>query len=190
MHYLGAIEQAVKELTINYDWVKVQAGDGKSYSYADDLEPLRKAWSKPAVYRWVLSGQGHASQFLVGQTGNLYKRMQSYVGSTLGRHVTIRKLFDAVRGSGGTVGLEVIKFDTFSINGVVFDKERLHSTFARLVLENLCCAVLYQQGLQLLNVTPEKRTIRKTAQELTVPLGILEEVIRRVTSRKAKDIVH
>ncbi len=52
MHYLGAIEQAVKELTINYEWVSVRAPDGKPYFYGDgQLECLRKEWSKPAVYR-------------------------------------------------------------------------------------------------------------------------------------------
>ncbi len=163
------------------EWVPVQGPEGKPYFYPDDHKRLRKCWSKPVVYRWALSGQRRT---LVGETGNLYERVQAYVGSGLGRHIEIRRVFDEELKSGGTVGLEVLKFDTFKINGVMFDEQRLHSTFVRVVLENLCCAVLSQQGVQLLNVTPEKRAFGKMAQELNVLPEVLEEAIRTVRSRK------
>ena len=43
-----------KELDVKLEWVPVQGPDGKSYLYRDDHKRLRKAWSKPAVYRVVI----------------------------------------------------------------------------------------------------------------------------------------
>ena len=58
MHHLEVIEEAVKELTIKYEWVPVLAPDGKPYSYPGDHKRLRQVSSKPVVYRWVASQQG------------------------------------------------------------------------------------------------------------------------------------
>ena len=103
-----------KELDVKLEWVPVQGTDGKPYLYRDDHKRLRKAWSKPAVYRWLLSGQ---KRTLVGESGNLYERLQAYVGSGHGRHVEIREVFDEELKSGRSVELEVLKFKRFTING-------------------------------------------------------------------------
>ena len=126
-----------KELDVKLEWVPVQVPDGKAYFYPDEHRRWRKDWSKPAVYRWVLSGQGCKPQFLVGESGDLYKRLQAYVGSTAKRHVNIRRDFDRVSSTGGTVGLEILKIDSFAINGAVIAEDKLGNFFVRRVLENL-----------------------------------------------------
>ncbi len=41
------------------------------------------------------------------------------------------------------------------------DVKRLHSTFVRVVLESLCCAVLSQQGVQAVERYPRKESVRE-----------------------------
>lgn len=175
------MEQALKELSINYEWVPAQGPRGKPYFYRADHKRLRKAWSKPAVYRWVLSGK---KRTLVGESGDLYQRLQAYVGSGFARHVEIRRVFDEELKSGGSVQLEVLKFEGFAINGVVFDEHKLRSFFVRRLLENLCSAILVQQGFELLNDTPEKRAIGKIARALSLSEEQAQEVVRWSSSRK------
>ena len=173
------------ELSPKLEWVPVLAPEGKAYRYPqDDVKCLRKGYSKPVVYRWVLSGQAPRSQFLVGETGEFYKRLQAYVGSTARRHVKIREVFDRERALGGAVGLEILKFESFALGGVVFAEDRLHCLFVRRVLENVCCALLSQEGFDLLNDTGEKRAVRKIARESGLSQEQVLGVIRQVRSGK------
>ncbi len=174
-----------KELDVKLEWVPVQAPDGKPYFYPDDHKRLRQVWSSTVVYRWALSRQGSKPQFVVGETEDLYKRVQAYVRSTPKNLVEIRKHFDRVHASGGTVGLEVLRFEDFAINRVVFDEHRLRSFFVRRVLENICSEILVQQGFELLNDTSQKRAIRKAARLSGLPAEQLERVVQEVTSRRA-----
>ena len=105
-----------KALDVKLEWVLVQGTDGKPYLYRDDHKRLRKAWSKPAVYRWLLSGQ---KRTLVGESGNLYERLQAYVGSGHGRHVEIREVFDEELKSGRSVELEVLNLNASPSTGRV-----------------------------------------------------------------------
>jgi len=171
-----------KELHVKLEWVPVQGPDGKPYFYRADHKRLRKAWSKPAVYRWVLSGK---KRTLVGESDDLHQRLQAYVGSGLGRHVEIRRVFDEELKSEGSVQLEVLKFEGFTINGIVFDETSLHSFFVRRVLENICSELLQRDGHELLNATPQKRLIGKAAREFGVTPEVLVEALRLVISRKA-----
>ena len=171
------------ELSPKLEWVPVLAPDGKAYRYPqDDVKCLRKDYSRPAAYRWVLSGQGCKPQFLVGETGDLYKRLQAYAGSTAKRHVNIRRDFERVSASGGTVGLEILKFDTLAINGAVIAEDKLGNFFLRRALQNICSLLVPQD--QLLTHTPERRAFRRIARVIGRTAEEVESAFRQVKSQK------
>lgn len=136
-----------KRLDVVLEWAPAQGPDGKAYFYPDDHKRLRKAWSKPGVYRWVLSEPDCKVQFVVGEADDLYERLGDYLHSGHEHLVKMQRQFERVRASGGSVGLEILRFDSFAINGVVFDESKLRSFFVRRVLENLCSELLSNRVL-------------------------------------------
>lgn len=153
------------EITPNFDWLSVVTKNGEPYFYPTGQSVLsRDTLSRPVIYRWSLHTQDGKREFLVGETENLYKRIGHYLkhGNPRNRHhIEIRERFDKVLDTGGAVSLETLKFEPFKINGVTFAPDRLHDPFGRLVLENLCCLQLADEGFQLLNATVKRKTKRE-----------------------------
>ena len=127
--------------------------DGSSYRYGDKLPALKR---EPAIYRWALTDANGNRRFLVGETDNLRERIGSYLNSGYKSHREFRNAFERARNTGGSVGLETLRFEPFSVCGIVFSVNELYNPFIRLVLENLCCAQLVVKPGQLLNAASNK----------------------------------
>ena len=153
---------AMLEIAPHFEWVPVTTIDGSLYCYPSTQSKISKdTYSSPAIYRWFLRQEGKRDRCRVGQTTDLYERIGDYLDSDREHHVRIRGVFDEHCASGGQVRLDILKFEPFAINEVVFSNERLHDAFVRLALEDLCCAILEQQSFEILNFQKRnKRTPR------------------------------
>ena len=150
------------EISPRFEWSPVITLKKLPYAYPMKRAVLSgKSYSLPAIYRWQLSCPQEKPRFLVGETEDLYRRIGEYLAHKNEHHRNIRKEFDRCCASGGQVGIEILQFEIFVINGVIFSVDKVYDPFIRGVLENLCCAYLRKQSFELLNATLEKKLVRE-----------------------------
>ncbi|MBI3896356.1 MAG: hypothetical protein HY313_10555 [Acidobacteria bacterium] len=183
------------EMEVTLNWSPVLTKNHDQYCYPTQISLLSKSdLIGPGLYRWILHDHNGGCQFLVGEADNLRRRVRDYLKSTEKRHVRIRRAFQGTLDSGGRIVLEILRFKPFMINGIAFSEDRLQDPFTRRLLENLCCALLQQQGFDLLNETFEKRETKKRVKDAlrvlqkTLPAKEFERVAREVRQGMASAV--
>jgi hypothetical protein len=173
-------------IATNFDWKPVVNRKAEPYLYPNDLSTLsRDLNSRPAIYRWSLGPQDGRNEFLVGETENLYRRIGHYLKHKSGAHVEFRNSFDKARNSGREVSLQILKFEPFNINGIIFSLDRLHDPFVRLVLENLCCLQVLEDGSRLVNAAVKKQRKGELNKALREHPEEVLRIIEEIKSQKA-----
>ena len=146
------------EIAPLFNWLPVLAQNRHPYLFPEDRNTLsRQDYSRPGIYRWCLRSREGKLEFLVGETENFYTRIGQYLKHGNKHHIKIRERFDETLSSSGTVSLDLLEFQPFKIAEVTISSEKLHDPFVRLILENLCCLLLLQQGFALVNAAVKKK---------------------------------
>ena len=144
-------------LNINLCWETVPEGDVPAqfhkYPYSTNAAPVPAG---PQIYRWVLrNSSGSIRSVYIGQSREMKERLSGYRNGIpsvpkdqLNR---IRHKFVEIENSGGSVELQLLRFEPFRLNDVEFSKKRLAFAPARHMLENLLLCQARTQGVELLN---------------------------------------
>lgn len=173
------------EIALQLDWLPVESAPGTRYEYPDrTTKYLRKSYRGPAVYRWCLSHANKSSDYLVGETGCLFRRINEYRSHGGGHHDHICKAFDKCRGAGGKVWPETLSFEPFTVNGQGFSPNELFDPVLRAVLENLCIFLLKAQRFGVLNYTLEKQLAVKLEKMQREQPALFRELMAEIRSRK------
>jgi hypothetical protein len=143
-------------LNINLHWETVSERDVPAQIHKSPYpKSATPAPTGPQIYRWVLRNcNGVPVAMYIGQTREMKRRLYGYCHGhqrptdQLNR---IRDKFREVESSGGSVELQLLQFDPFSLNGFEFSKKRLAFAPARHMLENLLLCEARTKGVELLN---------------------------------------
>ncbi|MBI4443203.1 MAG: hypothetical protein HY649_07490 [Acidobacteria bacterium] len=151
------------ENILTFKWQPVTTSGNEEYLYPMVSSQVPRSYSRPLIYRWVLSKQGTPSQYFIGETTDLCERVEDYRSARIPYHERVREIFEKHRSVGGQIQLETLDFIPIVINGVEFSPAKLEDPFIRSILENLCCVILEQQEFQVVNrqfAKQKKRTPR------------------------------
>ncbi len=129
---------------ISYEWLPIEAAPKTRLTYPSQLTRLFvDTYSKAGVYRWIFRDKGGViSAAYIGEAENLVRRVKSYMSRGGSRQVQrMREEFLSHIGLGGTVELQILKFDPFAINNVnVHHESQLGNPYIRKMMENFLIA--------------------------------------------------
>ena len=169
MRYVGAVEQVVKELAINYEWVPVESQPGQPYRYPQSVSRyVRSTYLRPAVYRWAVyspDGEERSANIkptpraaYVGEAENLGARFQGYLRPCPSQQTNkrIKEYLDSALGKGSIIQFEVLKFEDFVIRTHHGKPERVSVTnlqveYIRKMMENFALAIQDRVNCEILN---------------------------------------
>ena len=110
-----------KQFCLDIGWDPVKTRDGTPYQYGQPLSRLsEEKHGLPVVYRWSISKSGappHACY--IGETDNLFRRVRNYLHAhpSQGQVSRVAQIFKDEMDHGSIVALQVLRFETFFING-------------------------------------------------------------------------
>jgi hypothetical protein len=160
---------AVRNLTLELDWLPVHSSEGVPYSFPDPISKFFKGlWSGPAVYRWSVSSNGVTRQVYYGEAENLSRRTDGYKRGHPGQQTNarIKAHFGQLLIAGHTISLHRLTFAPFSFNGVLIQEKDLSRKEVRCFLEN-ALMVTVPPGIELLNKATSVEA-KKTKKALAV----------------------
>ena len=144
------------KIELSYDWAKVQRREGSEYSFPDKLtEFMKEKYSSPAVYRWVIERAGCKNEVYIGETENLYKRLNGYIspGEKQATNTRINNILRQRQNQKLKVNLEVLQVDYLKVGELSFSKCDLGNLFLRKFIECLML-VICEGEYEILNKKP------------------------------------
>ncbi len=170
----------MRGLDITFRWVPIQGLKDVSYCFPQvATKYLRDQYGRPGVYRWLVRRDQKTSVY-IGETENLATRLSQYLkpGSSQATNKRIRAFLDSEHQCGARISLEVLEFDPFAINGLIYSVETLGTKETRCFLENLLITQL-PAGVEKLNqlTSFEEKLIAKAALTLNPALQAHEAKI-------------
>lgn len=144
------------DIQLRYRWEAVETAPNVPLRFPDALTPhLRRCWSGPAVYRWVVSRREHGDlrRVYIGETDNLPRRIYGYLYPARTQHTNLRlrALFDAEVASGNMVRLDVLRFAPFALGATKVLEDDLADKLTRRFLEHLLAVYHARDGYTLIN---------------------------------------
>ena len=124
---------------ISFNWIAVQSSKNIPYSFPQPITKyLRQQYNWPAIYRWSIK-RSDKTLIYIGETERLDRRLNHYLkpGPSQKTNQRLRELFDKELISGASIGLDVLSFESFVINGREYSSEKLWEKEVRCFLENL-----------------------------------------------------
>jgi hypothetical protein len=164
--------EEVKDIRLEFEWDLVLAEDSIPYLFPQPISKyLKSKYTGPAVYRWSVISDNQMQMVYYGEAENLARRIGNYQRGHKSQQ-TAARIHHLLNGlnSDLRVVLERLRFESFSLNGVVVDESSLTKKEVRCLLENALMATL-PNGVELLN----KATSVKDKQ-VKKALGIFEEL--------------
>jgi hypothetical protein len=144
------------KIVLRHKWVPVENAPGVRYLFPIGTSSyLRENWAGPAVYRWVIFEQtsDDVQQLYVGEAAQLPRRINGYLnpGPSQTTNQRLKAIFGEVVREGHEVGLDVLGFDPFDVEGVPISMRDLADKTVRRFLEGLFIVYYSRSGHQLLN---------------------------------------
>ena len=156
---------------ISYDWLPVEIASGKALTYpCRPTKSFVASYSKPALYRWAFRDKkkGEITASYIGEAENLARRVREYMSPGRSRQVCrMQDEFLNHNHLGGTVELQILKFEPFGINTVnVYNESQLANPYIRKMMENFLLADNDSVSCELKNCAenPIERRRRKSSR--------------------------
>jgi hypothetical protein len=137
------------------------------------------------VYRWrTLTTERDKEVIYIGSAEDLRQRIQRVLtpGKKGGTNTTLNKVFTEHRSQGRKTVLEVLDFEAFTVNGILFSPRTLSSYFKRLTIENLLLALAQASGQVLLNSYKLEELLRLQAHARNLPRAQQDELWKKAVS--------
>lgn len=140
---------------IVHTWVPVLSSTDTLYHFPEPITAfMRAALRMPAIYRWRITHPDGAIEYYIGETEELCpRRIYHYLkpGPSQMTNLRLNELFSTLIRQGGTVTMEFLHFEPFSVGDHLIDQDSLADGHIRRFLEELFVVVLEAQGGTLLN---------------------------------------
>jgi len=143
-------------IALKYKWIPVENQPGVHYQFPEEISShFRANWNGPAVYRWIVFQQepGDLRQLYVGETELLPRRIYGYLnpGPSQRTNQRLKAEFEKELSNGHKVILEVLSFESLSIEGISISMGDLTDKMVRRVLESLFTMYYSKSGYIVLN---------------------------------------
>ncbi len=144
-------------IDINYEWIPVFSEPGVQYTFTTArTRYLRQNYSIPAIYRWHAFNPelNQPEQYYVGETNNLYGRINFYlrIDATQKTNIRLRTYFQEHLQQGFQIQMELLHIDSLTIDKSPVTLDNLQYKYFRVMLENYFIYRLRCEGFTLLNL--------------------------------------
>ena len=163
---------------IDYSWEPVLREADEPFTYPTIVRRgtvthfMCEQYSKAAIYKWLFRSPDGFQSAYIGEAGNFVQRIRDYL--TRGRSRQTKQMRENILAhisSGGTVELQILRFEPFAINNVNVDHEsQLRDPYIRKMMENFLLADHDSVHCELKNcvANPIERRRRKSMRAVGV----------------------
>ena len=141
----------------SYKWEPVLIDENNPYLFPEKRTRfMRKEYTKPAIYRWIIKKNSGNPIIYIGQTTKLFDRIYQYLnpGKKQTTNIRINKKLKYYKNKGYEIGIEYLRFckiikgDNFEL---FINENDLLNKYVRVFIENLMILIYKEKGYNLLN---------------------------------------
>jgi hypothetical protein len=146
------------EAKVAFEWVAVLQAENEEYIFPNRItEFMRRHYSRPAIYRWIIARTGADDETLVyiGEASRLCPdRLSGYLdpGPAQQTNIRLSRQFHECAAQGSQVKLEILNLTGGLLNDLALSENDLKRQDVRRLVERLLVTLYRNRGVNLLNL--------------------------------------